>query len=447
MEWLHEGFPTLPVSPRSVEFLRTPSEFYETLMKKIKSSRKRVIMAALYLGTGPLEKDMITAIEAAMKKNPNLRVGFLLDYMRGTRGAQESSVTMLEPISERGEAYFFHTPDLRGFVKSVLPERVNEVVGLQHMKFFIFDDDVIISGANLSDSYFTDRQDRYMVVRNNPQLANFFASLFDAVSSCSFRLQGGQLKLHESCSIHPFEGHTQEFRQLMSDKVTEVVEALRPHSVEPAAGTYVCPFLQMGAFGIEHESEILKRLFGHESEDISVSMATGYFNLHEAFEELITRNDSYPMQILFASPQANGFFGGSGLSGWIPALYVHVSYRFFLTVQRLQRNVKLYEYTRPNWTFHAKGIWIDGKLGSSTTKNVSATIIGSSNFGYRSVHRDLEAQLLLVSSDDALRRKMTEERNALMEYTTPVGAHTFLRRDHFVPLWVKVFTRVFRHFF
>ena len=40
----------------------------------------------------------------------------------------------------------FHSPDLRGLTKLALPERVNEVVGLQHMKLYIFDNSIVISG-------------------------------------------------------------------------------------------------------------------------------------------------------------------------------------------------------------------------------------------------------------------------------------------------------------
>lgn len=35
---------------------------------------------------------------------------------------------------------------MMGVLKKFLPERVNEIIGLQHMKFFIFDDSIIISG-------------------------------------------------------------------------------------------------------------------------------------------------------------------------------------------------------------------------------------------------------------------------------------------------------------
>ena len=40
----------------------------------------------------------------------------------------------------------FHTPHLRGLLKTFIPERFNETIGLSHLKVYLFDNDVIISG-------------------------------------------------------------------------------------------------------------------------------------------------------------------------------------------------------------------------------------------------------------------------------------------------------------
>jgi len=40
----------------------------------------------------------------------------------------------------------YHTPNLRGYLKSYGPERFIEVMGLQHMKVFVSDDDVLLTG-------------------------------------------------------------------------------------------------------------------------------------------------------------------------------------------------------------------------------------------------------------------------------------------------------------
>jgi hypothetical protein len=40
----------------------------------------------------------------------------------------------------------YHTPALRGILRSLMPQRYNEVIGLQHMKVYLFDNSLLISG-------------------------------------------------------------------------------------------------------------------------------------------------------------------------------------------------------------------------------------------------------------------------------------------------------------
>jgi CDP-diacylglycerol--glycerol-3-phosphate 3-phosphatidyltransferase len=101
------------------------------------------------LGTGSLEDDIVTSIETALVDNPSLNVNILLDYTRGLRG-EKNSKTMLEKLvflyGNRFNLYFYHTPKLRGFYKAILPSRVNETIGVLHMKIYLIDDTLIISG-------------------------------------------------------------------------------------------------------------------------------------------------------------------------------------------------------------------------------------------------------------------------------------------------------------
>jgi len=252
--------------------------------------------------------------------------------------------------------------------------------------------------------------------------------------------------------LHPFAGDTNIFRKAMSDKLDRVFSLFRKRiQDEPCASkdTYLCPFLQMGSFNIHQEVNLLTRLFGYLENDIELTMSTGYFNLHENYVNLILTKSRCPLTILLASPEANGFYNGNGLSGYIPSLYVHNSQEFFkrslITSEVPNKRkdfVMLSEYSRPNWTFHAKGIWI-----KSLSEKIAATVIGSSNYGYRSVYRDLEVGALLVTRNEGLIRQITEEKQALMEFCQPIEPHTFFRKDHFVPMWIRYSSRFIRHFF
>jgi len=65
---------------------------------------------------------------------------------------------------------------------------LREIIGVHHMKLHVFDDNVMITGANLSDDYFTNRQDRCYVILGAKHLADFVSDLNDTISDVSFRL-------------------------------------------------------------------------------------------------------------------------------------------------------------------------------------------------------------------------------------------------------------------
>lgn len=53
---------------------------------------------------------------------------------------------LVHSYGEDFKLHLYHIPNLRGLLRRIGPERFNEVMGLQHMKIYIFDDDFILSG-------------------------------------------------------------------------------------------------------------------------------------------------------------------------------------------------------------------------------------------------------------------------------------------------------------
>ncbi|EYB82282.1 hypothetical protein Y032_0363g3535 [Ancylostoma ceylanicum] len=351
-----------------------------SLKERSRSAKSRIALSTLYLGDGSLERGLVDSIDYNLRRNENLHVTVLLDYLRGTRGvAQEkSSTTLLKAIADRAAVYLYHTPKLTGLVKRLLPERTNEIVGLQHMKLYIFDDSVLISGANLSDSYFVDRQDRYVLFENCKDLADFFCNIINALGESSFLLNSdGSIKLHPNCSVHPYEGSFFEYRDLLRSRIAKVIDTLQTQQASAqrsSSDTLLYPLVQMGLFGYHEEYELLKRLLSSKDNTTSITMASGYFNCIKEYEQLIFSEGKYSMDIVTAAPKANGFFGAAGPSGYVPSMYSWVCERILRMKEKYARDdVNLYEYHRDGWTFHAKGLWVD-------TPEQTATLVGSSNF-------------------------------------------------------------------
>ena len=62
--------------------------------------------------------------------------------------------------------------------------------GVSHLKWIVIDDDVIITGANLSHEYYTNRQDRYVLLSGCKPLANLISNdLLPIVSKASHQVK------------------------------------------------------------------------------------------------------------------------------------------------------------------------------------------------------------------------------------------------------------------
>lgn len=137
--------------------------------------------------------------------------------------------------------------------------------------------------------------------------------------------------------------------------------------------------------------------------------------------------------------QANGFQGAKGAAGGIPAAYCLIADRFRRKIENSQQThrITLQEYLKKGWTYHAKGLW----YYPPESEFPAVTLIGSPNFGERSVRRDLETQLAIVTENAELRRKMHEECQRLFENALPV------EKNRPIPAWVQAMVTLFRDYF
>ncbi|XP_071948865.1 CDP-diacylglycerol--glycerol-3-phosphate 3-phosphatidyltransferase, mitochondrial-like isoform X2 [Antedon mediterranea] len=688
--WLQDHAPCFGINGQNVSVLDGPQQFYDTLKNGIETAHKRVVLASLYIGEGPMERALIDSLLsrclASKSYGKPIDVQVLLDYTRGSRGVTNSRtllLPLLEHYRDTSQVALYHTPNLRGILRALIPERYNEVIGLSHLKVYLYDNSLIMSGANLSNDYFTNRQDRYILFKDVPNVSNFFANLVSTISNFSLQLEAdNSISLHPSFQIHPFKGNFKTFKTEASklvksvinpnpdntgghlhptqenydlgDKITEKLTNLsksipskesimsrnfssisqdltkvnntaiisgnyqefsntanhtktnseielklldllenqlttsdnkectvvsapevetnikgsnftgrnivhtgdlalnnfsekknastsssklkhtsyskppnsldssnciywirnrkhppcqdtahndslcnkfnEPHQcnftidserisadtglVKPEnsyqwnknamasdstgnkqdtggqsegsqvtdgdVDTWLYPLIQMEPLGITVDQEVTEKLLKTSGEDSTCVLASGYFNLVEGYLDLIT-NSPAAYHILMASPQVNGFYKAKGFPGYIPDAYTFIARNFYNRMKKAGQlaRVKLFEYHKDKWTFHAKGLWIC--INRQTLP--SLVLIGSPNFGYRSVHRDLEAQLALVTENNSLQQQLHEEHVRLFSKSKPVSEATFDEPDRKEPLWVRLIVPIIKNFF
>lgn len=401
-------------------------------------------------------------------------------------------MTLLYPLQikypDRFRAFYYHTPKLHGFLKAILPERYNELTGVQHTKCYLIDDDILISGANLSEQYFTNRQDRYIWIRQNADLANFYRSLISAICDLSFRVDDRTGQMIFPNGLPDPTDDPKAFNRLMKTKLEALLQgrgSLPPIdqqqpgiTMDPSSSvseasrllktrdTWVFPTIQLGHANVRHDEQFTQFVLSHQptGSPYVTYLTSPYFNLAAPYEQAL-RESNKPVRLIVASPKANGFFG-DGVSGMVPWAYDTVLRDW---MENLPRNsdVNVYEYTRDSWTFHAKGLWIEmpsttepratqpalAESGTSSSTSGSApsaptltpqpspraaqsshapsayfTLVGSSNFGTRSMARDLESQLAIFSTNQSLGQVLREERDYIFNGAPEVTAETFESR-------------------
>ncbi|KAL7748843.1 CDP-diacylglycerol--glycerol-3-phosphate 3-phosphatidyltransferase [Sorochytrium milnesiophthora] len=507
-----------------VRVLVTPADFYTTLKvlatffnptslltvqaqkEHIATAKRRISLSALYLGH--TEHDLIETLSAAMAGNPELECTVLIDYLRGTRGdrvvpdrlgggggtiertaaavavaaaaagASKSSVTALAGLVARFPGRFklalYHTPELRGWKKRLIPARFNEGIGLLHFKIFAADDRVMLSGANLSHDYFTNRQDRYMDIAD-AQVAEYFHGLVDICSGLSYQVavKAEQTVVELQSPVHDPVRHPERYKQDAFARLTQFTAAAVQSQPVPAVDvatttspldTFLVPLLQCYPLGVRDEERGMETFWRvlssfakgthSDKQQWTVFFTSGYFNVTDGMQRTLLSfaNQGGHVRLLTASPQvdtslrfeANGFFNSRGISALIPAAYTHLEHKFFRRMQHVSRgSVALYEYVRTGWTYHAKGIWVS----EGDKQQPGATVIGSSNFGQRSARRDLESQVLVVTGHAALRQQLQHETQQLWQRGEEVNAGTFTLASRRVAWYVRALLRPLQSMF
>ncbi|KKA28623.1 hypothetical protein TD95_004985 [Thielaviopsis punctulata] len=449
--------PAFDINGADVRVIQAPAEFYQTLKDKIKGAKRRVFLATLYIGK--TERDLIDTLQTALRANPELRVSILTDALRGTREAPNpSSASLLAPLvtefgPERVEIRMYHTPNLTGLRKKYIPKRINEGWGLQHMKLYGIDDEIILSGANLSTDYFTNRQDRYHVF-SSKQVTDYYSKIHHGVASLSYLIKpstcaaGFELTWPNSgpSPISDPAGFIAHATSRLHPLIMPSPSSCLPPAVANTRVYMLSQFSQLLQPDTSTElsaiTHVLQTLSQPAYAGSSWTFTAGYFNPAPSLTRLLVTSASRAGVVITASPHANGFFQSKGVSGMLPAAYTYLARRFLRSVQAAGREdaVVLKEWrrgcvTQPDgWTYHAKGLWVT--LPGDADPAIS--IVGSSNYTKRSYSLDLEAGALIVTRDEDLKKRLGQEQRWLQEYAEKATLDDLAKTERRVGIHVRL---------
>ncbi|KAK0469546.1 CDP-diacylglycerol-glycerol-3-phosphate 3-phosphatidyltransferase [Desarmillaria tabescens] len=418
---LRQRQPTFSIPTNGIQILSQPSEFYALILDMIQRAQNRIFLSSLYIGSGQTE--LIASLSSALQRKPALQLHLQLDLNRSTRPGSASTARLLLPLlrafPQRVHVHLFRSPSLRGLLAKVVPPRFNEGWGTWHAKIYGADDDVLISGANLNESYFSNRQDRYIYFSKQKQLANYCFQFLKVVSTCAYMLSPAEDMNPSDSTPYSYrqedyivhwpdpDTHPHNFNEKLHKALSTFQESHRQSSSFSSSPGDVTlfPIVQGGQFGIREEETAIELLFKHLRSISQVShpfmdLTSGYFNLYRPYQNLLLTSPGVDVRVLAASPKANGFYGSKGISSRIPEGYTILERRFIQAVDRAGRSwqegastgIQLNEWEKEGWTYHAKGLW----LSPTAATNPILTLFGSTNLNARSAHIDTELSFLML---------------------------------------------------
>ena len=165
----------------------------------------------------------------------------------------------------------------------------------------------------MSRDYFVNRQDRYVLFKDCPSLADFFSNVVEATLSHSFTLAGdGSNTRPSALPFDPLSSRTtarafktslgKAIKQLTQQSGSEVAAEGGETGPSSELDTVVFPLMQMGFCGIKQDEAATSQLLCSLGEEDLLRLASGYFNLPPLYAQAILRGRAR-YDILAAAPQ------------------------------------------------------------------------------------------------------------------------------------------------
>ena len=407
-----------------IEILHSGKAFKQTILDCIRDAKKRISIAALYLQDDDAGSEILHALFQAKQQNPSLDIKVFVDFHRAQRGLiGEKQCCGNRGFYQKLAEEYTETVDIYGVtVKS------KEVLGVLHLKGFVFDDTVLYSGASLNNVYLYQgdeyRCDRYYRIQNSALAQSFVDYLNEQfVDSRLAMLLTGQEQLDKRQLRHRAK---QQKALLRRSRYKYTPETLGQGQVA------VTPLVGLGTRGNMLNRQIRDLLRMAEQRLV---IFTPYFNLPNSLKVELKRalKRGVQVKILVGDKQANDFYISDedkfSAIGIVPYIYETLLKRF---VRKFHRFIEAGKLEIRLWqdgsnTFHLKGLVVDEKMHLLTGNNLNPRAWGL----------DLENGLLLHDPQQQLKADWQQELDNIEQHTRKVTGIDNLQHNSEYPVKVQ----------
>ncbi len=419
-----EALPCIPMAADRVLTLASPAEFRQTLLDLIARARQRILIATLYLQDDEAGREVLAALYAAKAARPELDIAVFVDWHRAQRGLIGSG-------KSAGNAALYRDMARRlgpGVPVYGVPVQTREIMGVMHLKGYVFDDAVLYSGASLNDVYLHKKQryrlDRYHLLHDR--------HLADSLAGPLLRV----IRAHPA--VHPLDtesiprtaslrAHIVAFRRLLAKTRYPISGgAIRTGEVG------VTPLFGIGGRDNELNAVLLK-LVRHAKERLV--LFTPYFNLPGPLRRAIGAkiNEGCRVSIVLGDKIANDFYippeEPFKTIGALPYLYEGNLRRFCKSHQgAIDRGLlEVHLWRHAHHSFHLKGLLVDQNYALLTGNNMNP----------RAWSLDLENGLLIHDPQRLLLGQHQAELDRILAHTERLDHYRSLEAVEAYPVPVR----------
>ena len=425
-----DNLPKLPLNIEDFALLTSISAFKEEIISQIRSAKQRIYLSALYIANDESGNQIVEELLSARIKNPGLDIRIFIDFHRAQRGliGQPKQNGNIEGYALLQQKYQSKLP-IYG-----VPAKTTELMGVFHVKGFVFDSTVIYSGASLNNVYLnfknSYRLDRYFIIRNSAladTLAAFMQSHFlDNPEAVKLLNSGSRV------AIRPIRKAVKLF-----------VRKIRQCSYAATGqhhGLTVTPLFGFGRKNNPLNTAIVSLL---QQAKESITIYTPYFNLAPAIRrqlDQILRKSQITINIIVGDKIANDFYIQPDKPfhkiGLIPYLYEQ-NLRDFLkkyTPAIETGKLNVYLWKDGTNTYHQKGLEIDDCYRLLTGHNLNS----------RGWNLDMENGLLISDHEQKLSALFKDEFAQTMKNCQKISSYTEIDTVNDYPRLIKSYIKRFR---
>ena len=403
-----QALPKLALPTEDFEILTTAVAFKSKLLSLIATATQRVYISALYLQDDAAGQEILHALYKTKQANPAIDIKIFVDFHRAQRG-------LIGEDKHPGNAGFYrdcqkqyqHGIDIYG-----VPVKSKELLGVLHLKGFVFDQTVLFSGASINDIYLHQenryRYDRYHVIKQGDladSMVNFLQQYF---------VKSSAVKLLTTETVLPVKEMKKDVLRLKRNLVTAAYDVKNMPIAH--SGVAITPLVGLGFRRNTLNKTIRSMIRACEQKLV---MLTPYFNLPPVLARDVRKllKKGRQITIVIGDKTANDFYIPPDQPfttiGGLPYIYESNLRRF---IQRNQKFVNsgllnIHLWHHDNNSFHLKGISCDDQLH----------LITGNNLNPRAWRLDLENGLLIDDHQQNLKASFDQELETILVHTKRIA--------------------------